>query len=229
MGSHRYISKAALGRIAQGLSLVAMRSRDEYGVSHPVTLDADNTAAAILEALSRISGSMISVEEPAPLTHEYVTRVLHYDPLTGIFTWRMSPSRSSKVGARAGYSFTKERYSRITLRGHRYLEHRLAWFWVYGAWPKSVIDHVNGDGFDNRLSNLREATPSQNNFNKPLQKNNTSGVRGVSYNKNSNRWKAVIGVSKKKILLGFFESKEEAAQAYRKAAELHAGEFLRLQ
>ena len=103
--------------------------------------------------------------------------------------------------------------------------HRLAWFFVYGEWPQKQIDHINGNKSDNRISNLRLATASQNLSNKGITKSNTSGYKGVSFNRTKKKWMASIKVNKKSINLGYFLTPEEASEAYKAAAIKHHGEF----
>lgn len=89
------------------------------------------------------------------------------------------------------------------------------------------IDHKNNDGLDNRRDNLRKATASQNSHNKSKYSNNTSGYRGVYWDRRNKKWRAQIGVNGKQRRLGYFSSALEAASAYDEAAlELH-GEFAR--
>jgi hypothetical protein len=90
------------------------------------------------------------------------------------------------------------------------------------------VDHVNGNKVDNRRANLRLATRSQNNRNKPLQGNNTSGFRGVAYHKPSGFWVARVFVNKRQTSLGCYRTAEEAAHAYDAAAREHYGTFARL-
>jgi hypothetical protein len=92
---------------------------------------------------------------------------------------------------------------------------------------KVAVDHRNGDTLDNRRENLRPATNAQNQANSGLRKNNTLGVKGVSYHPKRNRWQARIGVGGQRLSLGYFASVVEAAEAYRqKAIEVH-GEFVK--
>lgn len=88
------------------------------------------------------------------------------------------------------------------------------------------VDHINGNTLDNRRVNLRLVTKAQNSMNKGVQKNSTSGFKGV--NKHQGKWRAHITLDKKQRHLGVFDSKEKAALAYNKAAtELH-GDYARL-
>lgn len=90
------------------------------------------------------------------------------------------------------------------------------------------VDHIDGDSLNNRRSNLRIVSHAQNNMNKVLQSNNTSGFKGVSWNRNAGKWSASIKKRNRKRHIGLFASREEAARAYDDAArELH-GEFARL-
>lgn len=99
---------------------------------------------------------------------------------------------------------------------------------IIGAKPGEQVDHINGDSLDNRIENLRICTASENNSNRGNQKNNTSGFRGVTWNKQTQKFRACIWSDRKRFYLGSFDDPIEAAKAYdRKADELH-GEFARL-
>jgi hypothetical protein len=142
------------------------------------------------------------------ITQVELKEFLHYEPTTGIFTWLVSPTYSRvKVGDTAG-TLQSTGYNYIQIKGRAYKVHRLAWFYVYGVWPKNQIDHINHVRDDNRIDNLREATNMQNRCN---TSNNTSGIAGVS-------WRAQIQVAGKNKHLGYFASLEDAAEA-RRAAE----------
>ena len=156
------------------------------------------------------------------LTQEHLKTLLHYDPDTGIWTWRVNRTGGVKAGMTAGY-INDRRYRRIVVQNRIQYSHRLAWLYMTGNWP-TQIDHKNGNKSDDRWQNLRIATHSQNEYNKPLGITNTSGFKGVS--KNGNRWRAHIRINGKSTHLGRFPTKEEAAAAYRKAAiDLH-GEYV---
>lgn len=87
------------------------------------------------------------------------------------------------------------------------------------------IDHINGDTFDNRKNNLRIATKSQNGMNRNLQSNNTSGVAGVYWNKQINKWIAYIMVNREYIYLGSFNEFEDAVKVRKEAEDKYFGEF----
>lgn len=93
--------------------------------------------------------------------------------------------------------------------------------------PGFITDHINGNGLDNRRSNLRHSTPSQNMWNRRRNKINTSGHKGVYFVPVSRRWRARICVNKKPINLGVFDTIPEAAAAYAAAAKTHFSSFAR--
>lgn len=93
------------------------------------------------------------------------------------------------------------------------------------GWP--LVDHRNGDGLDNRRANLRRATKSQNGANQRIAARNTSGFKGVSWHKASQKWDAHIRANGRQRHLGLFLSPEEAARAYDAAARDLFGEFAR--
>jgi hypothetical protein len=95
----------------------------------------------------------------------------------------------------------------------------------YGEWPQLFVDHINQSKSDNRICNLRQANRSENLFNHGKNKNNTSGVKGVTFCKRDNKWRAQIRIDSKTFNLGRFITKKEAAEAYIKRAKQHRGEF----
>lgn len=159
------------------------------------------------------------------LTIDRLRELLTYDPATGLFYWR-KPRPFCSTGKAAG-GVTPYGYIRIVIDGRPHQAHRLAWFYTYGFWPEQEIDHINGDRSDNRLRNLREATPSQNQANKAMRRDNASGVKGVTWDKARGKWKAMISVNCKTINLGRFDDIEAAATAYAAAASAHFGPYAR--
>ena len=90
------------------------------------------------------------------------------------------------------------------------------------------VDHINGDGLDNRRGNLRLCTQNQNQHNRGKSGHNTSGYKGVHWDKWHGRWKAQIILDNRKIHLGYFDSPEDGADAYDNAARKYHGEFARV-
>ena len=162
----------------------------------------------------------------APPPVDLVRSLLRYEPTTGIFYWRVSPTRSVLVGSVAGRN-SNTGYRQIGIGGKLYQAHRLAWLYVHGELPDAQIDHKNLDRRDNRIDNLRIATPSEQARNQRLRADSTSGFKGVTWDKANRRWLAQIKGDKKRYSLGLFATAEEAHAAYMaKAIELF-GEFAR--
>lgn len=143
---------------------------------------------------------------------------VRYDPINGIFL---------RDGKLAG-TVNRLGYAQIKVDGQLHLAHRFAWFLHYGEWPKGQIDHINGNKADNRITNLRVASGSENLRNRGKPANNTSGYKGVSWIARYRKWQATIKFDGKNKYLGRFATREEAADAYGKAALQHHGEFANL-
>lgn len=156
------------------------------------------------------------------ITQAELKSKLSYDPETGIFNWIGKPSKRLPAGAKAGSKVNG--YIRIHMGGKLYGAHRLAWLYMTGEHPKHQIDHINGNGLDNRIANLREATSFENaqNIRKP-QTNNSHGNLGITHDKLKNLWRARISVNGTRIYLGKFKTPEEATEAYMTAKrKLHS-------
>lgn len=149
--------------------------------------------------------------------------VLSYNQKTGLFTWAIKTCNIN-IGDIAGCQNNRG-YIAIRINNVTYLAHRLAWLYVTGKWPEQGIDHVNRITNDNRFSNLREATTFQNHQNRNKPKHNTSGFKGVHFNKSANKWQARIGFNGKRKHLGLFDSPEIAYQTYIEAAKIEHKNF----
>ena len=161
------------------------------------------------------------------LSHERLKEVLDYDPETGISTWLVDRRGTARAGARAGCIHTSHGYRQLRIDGKNYLEHRVIFFWMTGKWPDQDVDHRDMDKLNNRWHNLREATRSQNAANRRTHKTNTSGVKGVCWNKRLQKWVAQIKVNGTQIHLLATDSKEKAEVWYKAFAELAFGEYAR--
>lgn len=149
------------------------------------------------------------------LTQETLKEVLRYNTKTGIFTWRISPSRAVKKGVVAGSIHPNTGHIFISIQRKLYAAHRLAWLYVYGAWPSLSVDHIDGNPANNQIRNLRELTHTQNlQAARKARRDNRSGLLGVSFRKDCNKWQARIQRNKKPQSLGFFATAEEAHKAY---------------
>jgi hypothetical protein len=146
-----------------------------------------------------------------PFTKELVSEYIAYDAETGGFA-RIKTSGTKRAGDKVGV--INNRYLMINICGKRLRGHQLAWFLTYGYIPKT-IDHINGNGLDNRLCNLREVTSQQNCHNQRTPpKHNTTGFMGVSYYKAGKKYSAHINLDGKKRHLGYFNDPKVAYQAY---------------
>ena len=147
------------------------------------------------------------------LTAEYLRELLSYNPETGEFVWRVS-CRGTKAGDIAGTSGSQGR-RHIIIGYARYKAHRLAWLYIYGKWPDKLIDHINGDPTDNRISNLREASVSENQGNqRSAHRHNKTGLLGSHQKHGRTNFRARITVGGKEIHLGHFPTAELAHKAY---------------
>jgi hypothetical protein len=160
------------------------------------------------------------------LTAERLRELLSYDAETGTFKRKVSRS-GARANSTVGHNCAKDGYCRIRVDGRIYLAHRLAYLYAHGEWPKARLDHVNCVPLDNRIANLRLCDQSQNSANARRGSNNTSGFKGVTWDKKTKRWRAQITVNRRSIKLGRFPSPEDAHAAYVAAAEIHFGEFAR--
>lgn len=139
------------------------------------------------------------------MTQKELQDVLHYNWLTGIFTWRSTRNNRVQKGTVAGHR-NKEGYIKIRLNNKTYAAHRLAFLYMRGFNPKEQVDHKNRNRSDNMWLNLREVTPKINQQNTKLYSNNTSGCVGVR--KIKNKYIACIA----RVYLGSFDSFDEAVK-----------------
>lgn len=160
------------------------------------------------------------------LTHRVLLGLLHYEPGSGAFVWKVRPSIGTPEGAVAGTTLTQG-YRSIRIKRAGYRAHRLAFFYMMGRWPLDQIDHIDGDRANNCWANLREASRSQNGANRGAPNKNSSGHKGVQWNAKLGKWQVAISAKGKKIHLGVFDDVDRARAAYLMAAHQHFGEFAR--
>jgi hypothetical protein len=163
----------------------------------------------------------------ASITHARLRELLDYDPETGRFVWRVTgKGKGKRKGAIAGY-VAKRGYRLISVDGRIYYAGPLAFFWVNGFWRKGEMDHANRVRDDDRLTNLRLATHSQNMANGGTQTKQRSLPKGVWWDKQTSRFRAAITVNYQHVHLGRFDRAEDAHAAYVAAAQKYFGEFAR--
>lgn len=168
------------------------------------------------------------------ITKEWLREVFHYNPLTGIFTWRARDKDQSKAYKQWNTRFAGKPAGRVRDDGYMQVSlkvdgkatkqflHRLAVIYM-GDDCFGDVDHMNGSKDDNRYSNLRCVTHQKNRINLGMHKGNTSGVTGVTLTK-SGSWQAQITSENKNIYLGSFVDFFEAVCA-RKSSEVKHGFF----
>lgn len=157
------------------------------------------------------------------ITQNELHEILSYDEETGLFMWKKK--KSGRQTSKPVGSSNDKGYLKICINGYRYYNHRLAWFYVHGEWPTSFIDHINMNTQDNRISNLREASPSENLMNRGVNKNNSCGVKGVNWNQFHKKYEAKIMSKGKLHRLGFFNEINDAENAVKELRESLHGKF----
>lgn len=142
-------------------------------------------------------------------TYKLAADQLKYCPNTGSFKWAKN---SMPAGGICSQGYFRVKVGGVTVKGHR-----LAWFITFGELPE-MIDHVNGVKNDNRLSNLRKASNSENQMNRANPcANNQTGHLGVNFNKLANKYAARVQNNGKRVHVGYFDTPEDAAKAYNQA------------
>lgn len=153
----------------------------------------------------------------------FVRDRFHYSPETGLL-FRRYKSITKITGHK-----NKEGYLQVGIRlnGKNLSKgaHQIAWFLTYGYFPDCEIDHINQVKNDNRITNLRLATNSQNKANMVKFRNNKSGFKGVYFDRKKSKYRAHIMINYKKYQLGYFDTAEEASLAYDEKAKEVFGDF----
>jgi len=166
------------------------------------------------------------------LEASFFLKFISYDPESGNLYWQNPISNRVRKGSIAGN--VSQGYIKVGINGNHYLAHRVAWLLHTGRWPKEHIDHINGDGTDNRICNLRECTYGQNAQNRLKKRTKSSNPKskhiGVYWNKKNKKWECSIGANGKTYRLGLFSDESEAHQAYlKKKKEIHEFKEIRVE
>jgi len=149
---------------------------------------------------------------------EELRRFMRYDPETGKLYWKVD-GLGTITKDREAFTARNGRYYRGGFRGVRVYAHVAAWMIYYGVKPRGEIDHINRDGTDNRLCNLRDVTKSGNQHNSSNRLDNKTGICGVKQRKDSGRFEAQIQVGGKRMYLGRYETLTEAVAARKRAEQ----------
>ena len=153
------------------------------------------------------------------ITQSELKSKLYYNPETGIFT-RITTKKSNNKPSSNGYIY-------LSVNNKQYSAHRLAWLYVYGEFPTNCIDHINRIKHDNKIENLREASYSQNSYNKECK--SKSGYKGVTWWERDKNWKSQITINNKNIHLGYFKKAKDAHNAYINALNKYVGDYYYLE
>lgn len=149
---------------------------------------------------------------------------LSFDGNTGLFAWRKRGK--GRINGRHPGSIFSDGYRQIHVLGRRYCAHHLAWLFITGEWPNGYIDHINGNRADNRISNLRLATNSENCHNRFASRTSQSGFKGIRFKKN--RWEVSCQVNGERKYLGRYLALDAAIAAHEAYAKPLIGEFYKI-
>lgn len=157
------------------------------------------------------------------ITIERLKEVLCYDPNTGLFIWKISPTNKVKIGDIAG-SFHTGGYLQTSIDGVKYYLHRLAWFYMTGKMP-AEIDHKNLNKADNKFDNLREATRTQNSLNTRVKRISKTKLKNVYYEKRRSLYRVSARLNGKRHFIGYYKTEDEANEVYEKWARQNHKEW----
>jgi hypothetical protein len=156
--------------------------------------------------------------------HEHLQKIFDYK--NGQLIRKVDSARLAKAGSFAGFLDEKSGYYRVGVKGKTYLVHRVIFFLHHGFLPE-FLDHINGIRTDNRIENLRVATKQQNCQNRAKHRNNSSGLKNVSWHKERKKWGVSIHVHERKRHFGYFEDLELADLVSQEARDKYHGQFAR--
>ena len=137
------------------------------------------------------------------LLNEYYT----YDPESGVLSWKKPSSKKPLTGMRAGHLRKKSGYREVKFGGVNYAEHRMVWKMHYKQEPPHTLDHINRNKDDNRICNLRSVSAAENGWNHSNYSTNTSGISGVSWDKERKNWRVTIWNEGKRLRAGRYPCK----------------------
>ena len=148
----------------------------------------------------------INREKENNLVHSVLLNTLEYNPVSGVFT-NIAKRPGIAVGKIMGTKLATG-YISISVRGPKFLAHRLAWFYMHGEWPKYYIDHIDRNRDNNAINNLREANAYENIHNIKIFDTNTSGYTGIR--KMGTSWQSRVQYKGEDFYLGTYTNIEDA-------------------
>jgi len=153
------------------------------------------------------------------MTKDLANSIFKY--VDGKLIWKVNVKRA-KIGQLAG---TKDkRYSYVKYNNIKYLTHRIV-FLMHNGYLPIMVDHINGNTFDNRIENLREATPTQNAMNRPVINKNKLGSANVHWVNKSNKYRVRLSVDGKRKCFGYYDTIELASMVAEQARQKYYGNF----
>lgn len=156
------------------------------------------------------------------LTQQILLETFEYKD--GILYWKNPTSRSVKVGDEVGCN--NNGYKLTSVNG-KYIQNHRAIFLMHHGYLPDYVDHIDGNKSNNKIENLRAVTKAQNAWNSKLHSTNKSGIRGVSWNKQTNKWRVAINVDGKAIHLGRFSDIKDAQKVIESARIQYHGQYAR--
>jgi hypothetical protein len=158
-------------------------------------------------------------------TKDYLHKLFEYRD--GSLYWKKNPSKNYRLdGTQVGNSSQVSKYIQVSINKKKYYVHRII-FMMFNGFMPAYIDHIDGNRKNNKIENLRNATLSENQYNKIKPKHNTSGVKGVYFHKRSQKWMARCGFNKKCYFVGSYKNFKEAETAITDFRSKLHGEFAR--
>ena len=158
----------------------------------------------------------------------FIKEIVSYDSKSGCLYWKYRKDMPKNWNNRFANKKVKTNSANcvgILYNGQRFFVscHRVIWCYYYGKWPESnlVIDHKDGNHYNNTIENLRLVTTAENNKNRSTPKNNTSGHVGIYWSNKTRKWQVQIGTNGKNKYIGYFENKEDAIKARKEAMKKH--------
>jgi len=165
------------------------------------------------------------MKDDARLPIDVFKQLLNYDPETGLLTWKEPQKNGSMPAGSVAGSVAYTGYVKVQIKRKMYMAHRIAWLLTHGEWPSGFLDHIDNCRSNNRIANLRVVNAAQNSRNALMSSANTSGYKGVTWSKKSQKWQASVKVQGRSNHVGLFGTKELAAEAAQNARNRYHGDF----